>query len=78
MRTVAIFSGGDWCDASVDHINIDDSFDLALALLEYKEWLRLKVHVKPRLHEYLTFTEWLIQNKGAQESDLVEEFWEIQ
>ena len=73
-RLVAILGGGDWTDASVDHLTIPIELDLKQVLVEYKEWYsewRLRNmspwSPPPRPEEpYWSFTEWLKRFKGAQ------------
>jgi len=37
-RIVALYSGSDWCDASVDHLVIPEDLNLDEAYKRYKEW----------------------------------------
>jgi hypothetical protein len=77
-KLVAILSGGDWTDASVDHINIPSDCDLNKSLVEYNKWYR-NIYVEIGGIEYLTFTDWLVKNKNAKyaTSNEIETFEEI-
>ena len=66
-RRVALLGGGDWTDASVDHLDIPDDWDLDDLLIEYdcletyrtKEW------------KYIHFKDFLL-GKGAKENEDIE------
>ena len=77
-KRYAIMSGGDWIDASCEHLLIPESIDVEKENLAHEEWYRnvyvpeLRADKKP---EYLTFTDWL-KNKGATTDEEVIEFFE--
>lgn len=59
---VCICSGGDWADASVDHVVFeDDDFLMESLHAWYRDWLKKRADQK-----YLTFCEWLIENHHAR------------
>ena len=66
-KQVAIMSGGDWYDASCDHVSVPADLDLEAAEREYDEWIKTS-------QSYITFIDWLEKFKGATEST-VEEYW---
>jgi len=67
-RTIAILGGGDWADASVDHVKVPDAMSLDEMHSKYLEWLR----VGPK---WKSFTDWLLKN-GASMAD-VEYYQEV-
>ena len=73
MKIAAICSGGDWCDASVTHVTIPETMNLAEEYKRYEEWwqdLRRK-----RSNNYATFAEWLVSQRAAglpAETELIE------
>lgn len=75
----AILDGGDWADASVDHLVVPDSMDIEKESVDWRVWYNKiylpSLHVKGSL-SYINFTEWLI-SKGAREpnDDELIEFW---
>ena len=40
MKVIAIFGGGDWYDASVDHLVLPEGMNLQEELKKHKEWVR--------------------------------------
>lgn len=82
MRLVAVLGGGDWADASVDHINVPDDLDLDAARERWRGWYRneyLPEHAKKRTGErrtwptYLDFPTWLVEREGCARAE-IEEF----
>jgi hypothetical protein len=78
-RQVAILSGGDWYDASVEHLTIPDDMDLKDQKAAYDQWYRNEYcpsgtpggpHALQL--QYLTFVDWL-RRSGATDGT-VEEF----
>lgn len=77
---VALLGGGDWFDASVDHLVVPDGTDLDAEYKKYREWYNT-VYV-PSLRrdagyifgvkkggvEYMTFEGWLLTKCGAVEA----------
>ena len=57
-KIIAIISGGDWADASCEHLTIPDDYDLAEAKKQYRAWYN-------KTQAYITFSEWLLSH-GAQ------------
>jgi hypothetical protein len=73
MKTIAIYSGSDWNDASVTYLSVPASFDLAKLFKEYREYLCNRKCEK--CEPYKSFEEFLIEKGASTEVDL-EEFWE--
>ena len=76
-RYVAIMSGGDWYDASCEHLSIPKGMDLKKEHNEHNEWYRgycekMEAGIKPK---YYDFTEWLIK-RGAKKAKEIEEFFD--
>lgn len=70
-------SGGDWYDASCEHLAIPDGMDLENEHRKHAEWYAkywrdLDNGKKPK---YFTFIEWLIKN-GARKATEIEEFFD--
>lgn len=69
-KIIAVMSGGDWSDASVDHlVLLVDDVDLKIEKQSHKNWYELEY--LPRLKAggnpiYHTFTEWLIKKGIAR------------
>ena len=71
MKTIAIHSGCDWYDASVEYINTPDEFNIKIAKEAYDKWYR-EVYVselkacknfgEPKLPKYLNFVSWIKAN----------------
>ena len=77
---LAIMSGGDWTDASVEHLVISKSVDLDNEMALYKSWYYeeyCKRFEEGRQVEYITFSQWL-KRKGAKEppKNMLIEYWE--
>jgi len=78
-KSVAMLSGGDWADASVDLLDIPKSVDLDVVAKEHRQWYtrvycpEFSAGNKPK---YFTLTEWLIEKHGAIISKVVHEYWE--
>ena len=78
MRHVAIYGGGDWADASVDHLLIPDGVNLEVVSKEYLAWLRETY--QPAMNRggehstFYTFPAWLVAYHGATPDDSIEEF----
>jgi hypothetical protein len=75
VRVVAIFCGGDWNDASCEHLNLPAEVDLEEQKRSYNKWYEEEFcHpvIKPK---YFTFTQWLIRFAGAAKAINVEEFY---
>ena len=79
-KIVAIMGGGDWADASVDHIVVPSDMDMDTEHRAYREWYRQKYCSALRTGNkipYLSFPEWLIKRGARQTTDNeVIEFWE--
>ena len=73
-RIVAILGGGDWVDASVEHLVIPDGMDLEKEKAAYDKWYRDEYY--PGKSEYVNFAGWLRQ-RGARDTtkDEILEFW---
>lgn len=84
-RIVALMSGGDWCDASVEHLIIPEDIDLEEEQKLYNTWykeeycpgLSIQNLTKKRIN-FMLFSQWLMK-KGARETtdDEVLEYWEL-
>ena len=69
MKLVAIESGGDWADASVEYIVVPDDLDLEETYKEYNQW---KLGNK-----WMSFDAWLKKYKGARDAENeIEVFYE--
>ncbi|MDD5007268.1 MAG: hypothetical protein PHC68_02560 [Syntrophorhabdaceae bacterium] len=76
MRIVAMMSGGDWADASVEHIVISSSVDLDKVKEEYEDELH---EAKKHPHYiYVSFIDWLKKKYDARDTtpEEVEEYWD--
>ena len=71
VKLAAIMGGGDWADASVDHVKLRDGVNLDAAQKEYRHWYENEyrqpnsIRLRP---QYYTFTEWLIKHEYAIEA----------
>jgi hypothetical protein len=76
MRIVAMMSGGDWEDASVEHIVISPEINLDRAKEEYDDWMR-RTSCSPH-YDYVSFIDWLKLKHGARDTtpEEVEEYWD--
>jgi len=74
-RIIAILGGGDWYDASVEHVEIPDNMDLEKERTAYQEWHRNVYNLHRKPNNYQTFVEFL-KSQGAFDSDKVEIFSE--
>ena len=75
----AICGGGDWFDASINHVILPDGMSMQKVHEEYKDWLDeyrdCRNCGKPI--EYMTFTEYVLSIGGREPSkDVLEEWWE--
>lgn len=70
-RLVAILEGGDWYDASVDHLVVPEALDVEQAQRDYDKWYREEycpsLKADMRL-ECMSFTDWLITRCGSRHS----------
>lgn len=74
-RVVAIRSGGDWADASCEHLILPLHLDLADEYRNYSRWYEEEYRSSyPKKVAYMTFTEWL-KKRGATDAP-IEEFGE--
>lgn len=84
-KITAILGGGDWADASVDHLILPENVGVEVEAQNWREWYQ-DVYYRPRNGlrpksknpiKYITFVEWL-KNLGAVEptKDQLEEFSE--
>jgi len=84
-KLVAILGGGDWTDASVEHVVINDDVDLDEQKLLYDNWYKTVYRVqmsewadgKVKKPEWFSFSEYLVKNefaRKANENDVVEFF----
>lgn len=78
-RIVAIMGGGDWYDASVEHLVLPSDIDLNAEYQAYEEWYHQQYFLARETGEgtpFLTFSAWLIQ-QGARRTtdDEVLGFW---
>lgn len=63
-KLIAVLGGGDWTDASVEHLVLPHSMEVERAVVDYKAWnLRRPLDGVP----YLSFAEWLLAS-GAREA----------
>lgn len=79
-RIVAIMGGGDWVDASVEHLVVPSDLDLGAEFRAYNKWYHRKYCPVLRTDNripYLSFTEWLIKRGARRTTDNeVLELWE--
>jgi len=73
-RIYAILGGGDWADASVDHVVLDKDVDLEKMAREWHDWYQ-RIYI-PALRAgeslaYLDLADWLLEN-GGRETDVDE------
>lgn len=81
MKLIAIFSGGDWNDANVEHLVADNSFNLKQAHIDYQFWYK-NVYcpsydktpmggLKRRLDSipFLDFAGWLKKYRFVRDAD---------
>lgn len=80
-RLVAVFGGGDWADASVDHIIVPSDVRMEEVKRAYDQWYRndycpaLNAGTRPTFY---TLPQFAIERFGAAvatDAD-IEEFWE--
>ena len=87
LRYVAIFGGGDWYDASVDHVVVPADLDLEAARERYRTWYKdeysasfgpdpANPHRRTQLTRvpYWSFAQYLKAREGASPAD-IEEVW---
>ena len=80
VKFVAIMSGGDWADASVEHLVAPRDMGLVELKKKYdiwysNVWMPALNNEEPM--EFMNFSQYLIQN-GARKTtdDELEEFWD--
>lgn len=80
-RVVAILGGGDWYDASIEHLMVPHDVVLKAVYEEWRLWYRNDY--MPQLRDdsrddpvYISFSRWLQIHHGAREAESteVEEF----
>jgi hypothetical protein len=79
-KLIALLGGGDWADASVEHVIIPTSMNLEAEKANYEKWYTevycpaLQRRENP---DYVQFCQWLIERGArlATEND-VTEFWD--
>ena len=69
MKITAIMGGGDWADASVDHLVLPGDWDIVEKNREYQDAGGYR-------GTRMFFVEWLIGQGARRALDEVEEFWE--
>lgn len=79
VKICAVLGGGDWADASVDHLRIPADLDLDAAKQDWDHWYQTQYtpyvwdRSLPKV-EYMSFVTWLVVNCGAEhatEDDIV-------
>ena len=71
-KIVAIMGGGDWADASVEHLMIPKDMDIDQAYNDYN------IDIRRPNARWVSFAEWLMQHGARNVTDSeVFEFWEI-
>ena len=80
-KIVAIMGGGDWADASVEHLVMSKDMDISKEHELYETWYS-EVYCKGLRAEgkhvdFMVFSQWLMR-KGARETteNDLEEYWE--
>lgn len=73
MKTVALLSGGDWADASVDLLDIPDDMDVESVKEEWREWYNTmyRPSIRTGRIKFKTVVDLLLE-KGATRSDIEE------
>lgn len=76
-RRIALSSGGDWSDATCNHICIPDDMDLIKEKKEYDIWYKKYCEDlrKDSKANFKTFTEF-IKEKGAYDDLTIDEFYD--
>ena len=74
MRVVAMCSGGDWCDASVEHIQVPHDMNLDEMKTEYLKKYGYLARQESGI-QHISFTVWLMHH-GCKVDDTVEEFFD--
>jgi len=59
-RLYAICSGGDWNDASVDHLILPDSLDIDEEKKKWRTWYGEEYYRKKGV-KYISFVDWLLK-----------------
>jgi len=74
-RIVAILGGGDWYDASVDHLVVPAGLDIEAEHKKYNAWYR--EFRAGKFSKYINFTKWLEMHAGARPTteEEVEEYF---
>ena len=75
-KVVAILSGGDWYDASVDHVVVPPGLNLDAAKSKWNAWhhdvyypeMETARSLGSKLPEYFTFPKYLIEFCGARDA----------
>ena len=75
-KIVALMGGGDWADASVEHLVIPDALDIEQEKVAWDRWYYDICFPSPDV-EYVSFADWLKQ-RGARDTtdDELFEFWD--
>ncbi len=67
-RIIVVVGGGDWNDASCDHLSVPDGLDLVKVR---KEYIRLYQSARDdRVRRWISFVEFLRQQPGVTEADV--------
>lgn len=69
-RLVALLGGGDWADASVEHLVVPCDVDIEAQKQKYRDWLKefWRLMDSPERIGFQSFSRWLILNRGAREA----------
>ena len=68
MKVIVIIGGGDWADASCEHLSVPADMDLAA---EKATWVRLyRTERDDSAKPWKSFPEWLRTERGAKDADL--------
>ncbi len=70
-RVIAVLGGGDWYDASVNHLVLIGDVDLEAEKERHEKWLKEEYspkQAKGRNPKYYTFPEWLVKEGLAREA----------
>ena len=75
-RIAAILGGGDWTDASVDHLVLPEGMDVDTEREQWRTWVHdvhsMQIHDgrKPEyIVKYIGLCEWLISHGAREASD---------
>lgn len=77
MRIVALLGGGDWADASIDHLVVPKNMNLETVKKEWDRWYREVYVPDPNPKKIYKSLAQFMKERGAREATdrEVEPFW---